>query len=115
MFTGGDRRGCALHRAGAPTRKGPPMGSKVIEVLLKAVAGGLFVLAFAALAQMITPKRLAGVFSAAPSVAIGSLLVTVAFKGAHDVTLSAAGMVVGAVAFFVYCVAVVPLIRRWGA
>src|SRR3954453_4033085 len=105
MFSGGDRRGCALHRAGAPTRKGPPMGSKLVEVVLKALAGGLFVLAFAALAQMIMPKRFAGVFSAAPSVALGSLLVTVAFSGAGDVGLAARGMVVGAVAFFVYCLA----------
>jgi hypothetical protein len=70
------------------------MGSKVAEVALKALAGGLFVLAFAALAQMIAPKRFAGVFSAAPSVALGSLLVTVAFAGGHhdedDLALSPA-------------------------
>jgi hypothetical protein len=41
------------------------MGAKVAEVALKALAGGLFVLAFAALAQTLTPKRFAGVFSAA--------------------------------------------------
>ena len=90
------------------------MGAKVAEIALKAVAGGVFVLAFAALAQTIKPKRFAGVFSAAPSVAIGSLLVTTVFKGAPDVVASARGMAVGAVAFFVYCVAVVALIRRWG-
>src|SRR4051794_28732978 len=91
------------------------MGSKIAEIACKAVAGGLFVLAFAALAQMITPKRLAGVFSAAPSVAIGSLLVTTAFKGPPDVALAGRGMVVGAVGFLVYCLAAVPLIRHWGA
>jgi hypothetical protein len=91
------------------------MGSKVIEVLLKALAGGLFVLAFAALAQMITPKRFAGVFSAAPSVALGSLVVTLGFSGAPDVGLAARGMIVGALAFIVYCLAAVPLIKAWGA
>jgi len=91
------------------------LGSKLVEVVLKALAGGLFVLAFAALAQMIMPKRFAGVFSAAPSVALGSLLVTVAFSGAGDVGLAARGMVVGAVAFFVYCLAAVPFIKAWGA
>jgi hypothetical protein len=90
-------------------------GSKIAEVLLKALAGGLFVLAFAALAQMIAPKRFAGVFSAAPSVALGSLLVTVAFSGAGDVAVSARGMQVGAVAFIAYCLAAVPLIKAWGA
>jgi len=91
------------------------MGTKILEVALKALAGGLFVLAFAALAQTISPKRFAGVFSAAPSVALGSLLVTLAFSGAGDVGRSARGMQVGAVAFTVYCLAAVPLIRRWGA
>jgi uncharacterized membrane protein (GlpM family) len=91
------------------------MAGKLVEVRLKALAGGLFVLAFAALAQMLTPKRFAGVFSAAPSVALGSLLVTAAFTGVGDVTSSARGMQIGAVAFTVYCLAVVPLLRRWGA
>jgi uncharacterized membrane protein (GlpM family) len=91
------------------------MGSKVVEVVLKALAGGLFVLAFAALAQTLMPKRFAGVFSAAPSVALGSLLVTAAFSGVTDVGVSARGMQVGAVAFTVYCLAAVALLRRWGA
>ena len=90
-------------------------GSKVVEVVLKALAGGLFVLAFAAVAQIIAPRRFAGVFSAAPSVALGSLLVTVVFSGARDVALSGRGMLVGAVAFTAYCLAAVPLIRLWGA
>ena len=91
------------------------MGHRLVEIVLKAFAGGLFVLAFAALAQTIAPKRFAGVFSAAPSVALGSLLVTLAFSGAVDVGRSAAGMRVGAVAFTVYCLVAAPLIRRWGA
>jgi len=88
---------------------------KVAEIALKALAGGLFVLAFAALAQTIAPKRFAGVFSAAPSVALGSLLVTVAFSGRGDVADAAGGMIVGAVAFTGYCLAAVPLIKRFGA
>ncbi|MCW2504762.1 MAG: hypothetical protein JWO79_3046 [Actinomycetia bacterium] len=54
-------------------------------------------------------------FSAAPSVALGSLLVTAAFKGSHDVALSAHGMVAGATGFTFCCLAAVPLPRRWGA
>jgi Protein of unknown function (DUF3147) len=89
-------------------------GSKIVEVLLKALAGGLFVLAFAALAQMITPKRFAGVFSAAPSVALGSLLVTLAFSGMADVAAAGRGMIAGAVGFTAYCLAAVLLIKVWG-
>ncbi|WP_186382853.1 DUF3147 family protein, partial [Amycolatopsis rhizosphaerae] len=91
------------------------MADKVVEVLIKALAGGLFVVAFAALAEMLAPKRLAGVFSAAPSVALASLIVTAVSAGVPDVAAGARGMLVGAVAFTVYCLAAVPLVRRWGA
>jgi hypothetical protein len=46
---------------------------------------------------------------------MGGLLVTAAFSGVADVGGSAPGMQVGAVAFTVYCLAAVPLLRRWGA
>ena|SRR5689334_19620105 len=91
------------------------MATKLAEVALKALAGGLFVLAFAALAQMLSPKRFAGVFSAAPSVALGSLLVTAVFSGLADVAQAARGMAVGAVAFTVYCLTAAPLLGRLGA
>src|SRR5689334_17491381 len=91
------------------------MATKLAEVALKALAGGLFVLAFAALAQMLAPKRFAGVFSAAPSVALGSLLMTAAFSGRADVAQSARGMAIGAVAFTGYCLTAVPLLGRLGA
>jgi hypothetical protein len=42
---------------------------------LKALAGGLLVVAFALAAQVVSPKRLSGILSAAPSVALGAALV----------------------------------------
>ncbi|WP_432927830.1 hypothetical protein ACQPZZ_00350 [Microbispora sp. CA-135349] len=87
---------------------------QIVEVVLKALAGGVFVLAFAALAEMLTPKRLAGVFCAAPSVALASLIVTACIAGVPDVLASARGMQIGAVGFALYCLIAVPLLRRWG-
>ncbi|MEA2502248.1 MAG: hypothetical protein QOD01_2359, partial [Actinomycetota bacterium] len=40
---------------------------------LKAVNGGLFVVAFALVSEALKPKRFAGLFSAAPSVALANL------------------------------------------
>ena len=91
------------------------MGRTVAEVLAKAVAGGLLVLAFAALAQMLKPKRFAGIFAAAPSVALAGLMVTVLFSGDRDLPAAGAGMAVGGAAFVLYCLAAVPLVRRFGA
>jgi uncharacterized membrane protein (GlpM family) len=91
------------------------MAGAVAEVALKALAGGLLVLAFAALSKGIKPERFAGVFSAAPSVALASLAVTLIFTGTEDLPGIGAGMVAGAAAFVVYCLAAVPLVRRFGA
>jgi uncharacterized membrane protein (GlpM family) len=87
----------------------------MVEVALKALFGGLFVVLFALISEVTTPKRFAGIFSAAPSVALGSLAVTLVAKGEHDVRAAAAGMAVGAIALLVYSTVVVPALRRFGA
>jgi uncharacterized protein DUF3147 len=87
----------------------------MVEVVLKALFGGLFVVVFALFSEVTTPKRFAGVFSAAPSVALGSLSVTLVAKGAHDVAVASVGMAVGAVALLAYSVAAVAALRRFGA
>jgi hypothetical protein len=91
------------------------MSTTILEVLLKACAGGLFVLLFAALAEMLTPKRLAGVLSAAPSVALGSLLVTATLSTSADMAMAAGGMRAGALAFTVYCLVAASLMKIWRA
>jgi uncharacterized membrane protein (GlpM family) len=91
------------------------MGETVAEVALKALAGGLLVLAFAALSKTLKPERFAGVFSAAPSIALASLAVTLVFTGTKDLPAIGVGMAAGAAAFVAYCLAAVPLVRRFGA
>jgi hypothetical protein len=66
---------------------------------MKALAGGLFVVVFALISEVLKPKRFAGLFSAAPSVALASLAITVAVEGHAEASVSAKGMLVGAVAF----------------
>jgi hypothetical protein len=66
---------------------------------LKAANGGLFVVAFAVVSEVLKPKHFAGLFSAAPSVALANLAVIVAVKGHGDAIASTRGMLIGAVAF----------------
>ncbi|MBC6463106.1 DUF3147 family protein [Actinomadura sp. HBU206391] len=87
----------------------------MVEILLKALCGGIFVLAFALISEMVMPKRFAGIFSAAPSVALGSLAVSLVTKGAHEVEAAAVGMSAGANALLAYSAAAVPALRRFGA
>ena len=91
------------------------MHTEVVSVLAKTLCGGLLVLAFAALSEGLKPKRFAGIFAAAPSVAIVGLAVGSAAKGPLDQVAAARSMVVGAVALILCAAVLVPASRRWGA
>jgi uncharacterized membrane protein (GlpM family) len=85
---------------------------EVLILAIKGLAGGALVVAFALLSQGLEPKRFAGLFSAAPAVALAGLTVTLLDKSAHDAHQSAAGMIAGGVGMAVYAAAVIPLLRR---
>lgn len=87
----------------------------MLEIALKALLGGILVLVFALVSEMYSPKRFSGIFSAAPSVALGSLAVTLVAKSASHVALAGGGMVVGAIALLLYCLVAVPALRTAGA
>ncbi|MEY2474447.1 MAG: hypothetical protein QOK28_3776 [Actinomycetota bacterium] len=80
----------------------------VVSIVLRAVIAGVLVTAFAMLGDKLSPKKFAGIFSGAPSVALANLVVLAAMKGTSDVADSLVGMILGAVAFIIAaCVGVV--------
>jgi hypothetical protein len=93
----------------------PGKVNDALILVVKAVNGGLFVVAFALVAEGLKPKRFAGLFSAAPSVALANLLVTVLDKGSRDGELGSQGMVAGAAAMVLVCLIGIVSVRRWGA
>lgn len=88
---------------------------QLIAVALKALAGGSLVVAFSGLGDVLKPKAFAGLFGAAPSVALASLAVTVLTSGPAKAAVSARGMIAGAVGMVAYCIAATILVRRFGA
>jgi uncharacterized protein DUF3147 len=74
----------------------------VKEVILRFLVGGLVVSGFALLGDLIKPKSFAGLFGAAPSVALATLGLAVAIEGRSYAALEARSMTAGAVAFFLY-------------
>jgi hypothetical protein len=76
----------------------------VAAIALRAVIAGVLVTAFAVLGDTLAPKKFAGIFSGAPSVALANLIVLAAIKGQSDVADSLAGMVLGGVAFVIAAV-----------
>lgn len=75
----------------------------VVLLLVKALVGGLGVIAFTLVARMVRPERLSGVFCAAPSVAVGSLAVVVLNASDHEGMVAAKGMVIGSIALLGAC------------
>jgi hypothetical protein len=72
------------------------------DILFRFFIGGLSVSFFAMVGDVFKPKSFAGLFSAAPSVALATLLLTIASDGRQYAAVEAHSMMVGALAFFAY-------------
>jgi Protein of unknown function (DUF3147) len=83
------------------------------ELLLRFLVGGIFVSIFALLSDLFRPRRFAGLFGAAPSVALTTLALTIAEHGKQYAATEARSMIAGALAFAVYTFAVCQLLVRW--
>jgi hypothetical protein len=85
----------------------------MLEYALRFLAGGIAVSAFAALGDTLRPKSFAGLFGAAPSVALATLLITLSQKGAPFAAIEGRSMIVGALALAAYSWVVCVLLKRF--
>ena len=89
--------------------------SPLVIVAIKALIGGTVVVAFAAVGEFLRPRGFAGIFAAAPSVALASLAVTVLVSGPGSAANQLTAMIAGAAALFLYCLTSVESVKRLGA
>ncbi|MFL5307592.1 MAG: hypothetical protein ACJ8F1_20400 [Polyangia bacterium] len=82
------------------------------ELIARFFAGGALVAVFAVLGDAFTPKSFAGLFCAAPSVALATMLLTLHKEGAGFVAVEARSMVVGSLAFTVYAATISWILHR---
>jgi hypothetical protein len=75
------------------------------EVILRFLIGGVIVSAFAVLGDLFEPKSFAGIFGAAPSVALATLALTISGKGKMYAATELRSTIIGAVALFGYALA----------
>ncbi len=68
--------------------------------------------AFAALGDALRPKSFAGLFGAAPSIALATLLITLSRKGAPFAATEGRSMIVGAFALAAYSWVVCVLLKK---
>jgi hypothetical protein len=82
------------------------------ELLIRFLIGGAVVSAFALLGDIFRPKSFAGLFGAAPSIALATLGLTILVDGKNYAAIEARSMVAGAIAFFAYASAVSSLMMH---
>jgi hypothetical protein len=85
----------------------------MIEIVIRFAVGGAVVSVFAFIGDLLKPKSFAGLFGAAPSVALATLGLTVATQGKGYAAYEARSMMAGAVAFFVYASVVSWVLMRY--
>jgi hypothetical protein len=85
----------------------------VTQILIRFLVGGVVVSVFAILGDLLKPKSFAGLFGAAPSVALATLGLTIATEGPSYAATEARSMMAGAVAFFAYASLVSWVMMHW--
>jgi hypothetical protein len=84
-----------------------------MDMTLRFLIGGVVVSVFAILGDMLKPESLGGVFAAAPTIALTTLVLTMHKHGGVYVATEARSMVAGAAAFFAYACVVSFVVMRW--
>ena len=82
------------------------------EYVLRFLIGGIAVSGFAMLGDVLRPKSFAGLFGAAPSIALATIGLTASANGTHYAALEARSMIAGAVGFFVFVMCVTRILLR---
>jgi hypothetical protein len=83
-----------------------------MEYLVRFLVGGIVVSAFAVLGDLLRPKSFAGLFGAAPSLALATLSLALWKEGGEYASVEGRSMILGAVALAVYSFAVCQLLMR---
>jgi Protein of unknown function (DUF3147) len=84
----------------------------MIEMLVRFAVGGAVVSFFALLGDMLRPKSFAGLFSAAPSIALATVALTIHESGRAYASEEAKTMLLGSAAFLIYSALTSFLLRR---
>ena len=84
-----------------------------MEYLIRFLIGGAVVSAFATLSDVLRPKSFAGLFGAAPSLALATLGLTLWKEGGTYVSIEGRSMMLGSLALALYCFLVCQLLMRW--
>jgi uncharacterized membrane protein (GlpM family) len=83
------------------------------NIFIRFLIGGLVVSLFSSLADVLRPKSFAGLFGAAPSIALATIGLTIKQNGKIYAAVECRSMMLGAIAFFVYALSVSWVLKRY--
>ena len=83
-----------------------------MDYVIRFLAGGVLVSLFAVAGDVLRPKSFAGLFGAAPSVALATLTLAFWKHGGGYVSTEGRSMIIGAIALSIYSVLVCQLLMR---
>jgi hypothetical protein len=83
------------------------------ELIVRFLIGGVIVSSFAALGEIFRPKSFAGLFGAAPSIALATIGLTIARDGQAYAAVEARSMMLGTAGFFCYASAASWVLMRY--
>jgi hypothetical protein len=86
--------------------------TEMSEYIVRFLVGGAMVSAFAMLGDVLRPRSFAGLFGAAPSVALATLGIAIYQQGQSYAAVETHSMMAGAVALAIYSVVVCQLLIR---
>jgi hypothetical protein len=82
-------------------------------LFIRFLIGGMVVMLFALLGDVLRPKSFAGLFGAAPSIALATIFLTIHQNGEAYAAMECRSMMLGAVAFSIYAAVVSWILRRY--
>jgi Protein of unknown function (DUF3147) len=83
------------------------------QLVIRFVVGGAVVSGFAVLGDVLKPKSFAGLFGAAPSVALATLGLAIEVNGKNFAAEECRSMIAGAAAFVVYAYVCTQVLMRY--
>lgn len=89
------------------------LSSPAGELASRFLIGGVIVSIFAAIAEIARPKSFAGLFGAAPSIALTALGIAIVQHGKVYAAIEARSMIFGAIAFLIYAAVASWLLMRY--
>jgi hypothetical protein len=83
------------------------------DIFIRFLVGGLVVSPFSSIGDVLRPKSFAGLFGAAPSIALATIGLTIAQSGKAYAAAECRSMMLGAIGFLVYTLNVSWVLRRY--